>query len=318
MTNHHNNSNITRNNQFEIFSTRDECNHIMHFLEAVMFIIEDFEENENLANIIHRFINENLIVQDYIPAIISLILSDKYKYHFSSYNIEQEITNFKPLVKEFRKWKAIDLVFVYFHPELGIFPLNPKNKAHWNRIKLLKPTEFISLYAGNFQDTDDDEMFDLAIDRAIMLLKGKKFMTPEILTTGEYEADDEADEQSSASFVEESPFYGIPVTNNQFHNGNVEAWKKIIRSYNHTYPRLRVIIYYAQEEVKDIDSLFQWGKIKPGTVINIKVIGEDLRKKQMSALVYHLKEGASPFFERYIKGNPRMILRLFGDVTKCR
>ena len=94
----------------------------------------------------------------------------------------------------------------------------------------------------------------------------------------------------------------------------MEAWKKIITSYTYTYPDIKVIIYYDREPVKDIDSLFQWGKIKPGTVINIKIIGKDLRNKQMSALVYHLKEGASPFFERYIKGHPRMVLKLFGKI----
>ncbi|MBN2441179.1 MAG: hypothetical protein JXJ04_07525 [Spirochaetales bacterium] len=311
MKNHH--------NQFDIFSTRDECNQVKRYLESVLFIIEDFEEYENLANIIHRFINENLIQQKHISSIISLLLIDKYQYHYSSFNIQNDITNFEPIVKEFRKWKAIDLVFIYFHPELGIFPINPKNKAHWNRIKLLKQTEFITLYAGRFQETDGDEIYDIAIEKAITLLNGKKIKTPEILMTGEYEEDDEEeDEVSVSSFLEESPFYGIPVSNNQFHNGNVEAWKKIIRSYTHVYPNVRVIIYYAKEEIKDIDALFQWGKIKPGTVINIKIIGEDLRNKQMSALVYHLKEGASPFFERYIKGNPRMVLRLFGDITKRR
>ena len=230
--------------------------------------------------------------------------------------MEKDISNFKPLITEFRKWKAVDMVFVYFHPELGIFPINPKNKAHWNRVKLLKKTEFISIYAGRFQDTEDDEVFDIAIENTIQLLKGQKVKTSKILTTGECVDDEEADESSVTTFVEESPFYGIQVTNDQFHNGNVEAWKKIIKSYMYTFPGMKVNIYYDGEEVKDIDSLFQWGKIKPGSVINIKVIGKDLRNKQMSALVFHLKEGASPFFERYIKGNPRMILRLFGNILK--
>ena len=305
-------------NQFDIFSSREECNNIKRYLEAVLYIIDDFEEYENLANIIHRYINEELIQQKEISAIISLILVDKYNYYYSSYNLENDISHFDPIIKEFRKWKAVDMVFVYFHPELGIFPLNPKNKAHWNRVKLLKKTEFISLYAGRFQDTNCDEAFNIAIEKTIQLFKGQKCKTPSILATGDCEDDEEANEANVTTFVEESPFYGIVVSNNQFHNGNVEAWKKIIKSYTYTFPGMKVIIYYAGEQVKDIDSLFQWGKIKPGTVINIKVIGKDLRNKQMSALVYHLKEGASPFFERYIKGNPRMVLRLFGDILKRR
>ena len=38
MKNHH--------NQFDIFSTRDECNQVKRYLESVLFIIEDFEEYE--------------------------------------------------------------------------------------------------------------------------------------------------------------------------------------------------------------------------------------------------------------------------------
>lgn len=308
---------IKNQNQYDIFSTRDRCNHVKRYFDAVFDIIYDFEGYENLANILHRYVAEELIQEKQLSAIISIILVDKYKYHYSSYNLENDITNFDSLIEEFRKWKAVDMMFVYFRPELGIYPLNPKNKAHWTRVKLLKQSELISLYAGRFQDTDGDQVFDVALEKAIHLLKGTKFKTPAILTSGDFEeeeGEEEEEEATVAFFVEESPFYGIPVTNDQFHNGNVEAWKKIIRSYTYTFRDVKVIIYYNREEVKDIDSLFQWGKIKPGTVINIKVIGKDLRSKRMSALVYHLKEGASPFFERYIKGNPRMILKLFGNV----
>ena len=31
-----------------------------------------------------------------------------------------------------------------------------------------------------------------------------------------------------------TPLYGVVVTNELFHNGNVEAWKKIIESYEHS------------------------------------------------------------------------------------
>lgn len=301
-------------NHYEIFNTRNRCNNIKRYFDAVFDIIYDFEGYENLANILHRYVADDLIKKEQLSAIISIILVDKYKYHFSSYNLEKDITKFDVLIDEFRKWKAVDMIFIYYHPELGIFPLNPKNKAHWGRVKLLKKSELVSLYAGRFQDTDSDEAFTVALEKAIQLLKGRKFKTPSILVSGDFEEEDEEEETPVSFFAEESPFYGIQVTNDQFHNGNVEAWKKIIRSYEYTFKGVKVIIYYDKEEVKDIDSLFQWGKIKPGTVINIKVIGKDLRNKRMSGLVYHLKEGASPYFERYIKGNPRMILKLFGNV----
>ena len=58
-----------------------------------------------------------------------------------------------------------------------------------------------------------------------------------------------------------TPMYSIPVTNELFHNGNVEAWKKIIQSYNMKYPGLEVFIFYEGERIHDINTLFKWGKL---------------------------------------------------------
>ena len=44
-----------------------------------------------------------------------------------------------------------------------------------------------------------------------------------------------------------TPLISVIVSNELFHNGNVEAWKRIIRSYNAKYPKLQVFIYYDGE-----------------------------------------------------------------------
>ena len=71
-----------------------------------------------------------------------------------------------------------------------------------------------------------------------------------------------------------TPLYGITVTNELFHNGNVEAWKKVIESYETYHSGLKVLVFYEGERIQDINSLFKWGKVKRGTAIMIAVAGE--------------------------------------------
>jgi hypothetical protein len=59
--------------------------------------------------------------------------------------------------------------------------------------------------------------------------------------------------------------YSVVVQNELFHNGNVDAWKRIVASYKTRYPDLEVFIYYDGERIVDINSLFKWGKVKHGS-----------------------------------------------------
>jgi len=106
-----------------------------------------------------------------------------------------------------------------------------------------------------------------------------------------------------------TPRYGVLVTNELFHNGNVEAWKRIIDSYKTKYPGLDVLIWYDNEKINDINTLFKWGKVKHGTPIMISVVGDDI--KDVSKLQKYLFEGASPRFEVFLKGAVNRTLDLF-------
>ena len=103
--------------------------------------------------------------------------------------------------------------------------------------------------------------------------------------------------------------YSIPVSNELFHNGNVEAWKKIIQSYNAKYPGLEVFIFYEGERIHDINTLFKWGKVKHGSMIMIAVAGEDI--KDVAKLQRYLRQGASPAFEAFLKFPVNTVLNLF-------
>jgi hypothetical protein len=106
-----------------------------------------------------------------------------------------------------------------------------------------------------------------------------------------------------------TPMYSIPVSNELFHNGNVEAWKKIIQSYNMKYPGLEVFIFYEGERIHDINTLFKWGKVKHGSTIMIAIAGEDI--KDLAKLQRYLRQGASPAFEAFLRFPVNTVLNLF-------
>ena len=64
-----------------------------------------------------------------------------------------------------------------------------------------------------------------------------------------------------------TPKYSVQVSNELFHNGNVEAWKNIMESYTLTHPDLEVLLFHNDEVIKNVNSLFKWGKVKHGDVI---------------------------------------------------
>jgi hypothetical protein len=109
--------------------------------------------------------------------------------------------------------------------------------------------------------------------------------------------------------VKMTPRYAVVVQNELFHNGNVEAWKRIIASYNAAYPTLQVFIYYEGERILDINSLFKWGKVKHGSAIEFAVAGNEI--KDVAKLQRYLAQGSSHQFEAFLHGPVNNVLRLF-------
>ena len=106
-----------------------------------------------------------------------------------------------------------------------------------------------------------------------------------------------------------TPMYSVVVQNELFHNGNVEAWKRIIASYNLKNPDLEVLVYYDGERITNLNALFKWGKVKHGSTIQFAVAGEDIR--DVAKLQRYLAQGASPMFEAFLKGPVNAVLPLF-------
>ncbi len=106
-----------------------------------------------------------------------------------------------------------------------------------------------------------------------------------------------------------TPMYGVLVTNELFHNGNVEAWKRIIDSFKIKHPDLTVLVYYDSERITNLNALFKWGKVKHGSVIQFAVAGENIC--DVAKLQRYLAQGASIMYEAFLRGPINGVLSLF-------
>jgi hypothetical protein len=106
-----------------------------------------------------------------------------------------------------------------------------------------------------------------------------------------------------------TPMYSVVVQNELFHNGNVEAWKRIIASYNTKHPDLQVLVYYDGERITDLNTLFKWGKVKHGSTIQFAITGENI--SDVAKLQRYLSQGASHMFEAFLRGPVNSVMALF-------
>jgi hypothetical protein len=106
-----------------------------------------------------------------------------------------------------------------------------------------------------------------------------------------------------------TPMYSVLVSNELFHNGNVEAWKRIIESYTAKHPDLQVLVYYDQERITNLNALFKWGKVKHGSTIQFAIAGEKI--SDVAKLQRYLTQGASHMFEAFLKGPVNSVMALF-------
>jgi hypothetical protein len=334
--------------QYEGLSTREGFNTSLRHFQYVSELIGDLEDNVNLADLVNEAIGDKTLQQVQIKPIVNALMVDRYHYHFSSYNMKNNIEDFEPILAETQKWTAVDMVLAYYSPELGLTLVNPKNPDHWKAVRVLKKFELLTVYSGAFGATTEKKVYSDSIDAFIKLIEGKKVKTPAAFTGGKFkyrkpapkpvkqapkrrgprparrkaasrqpaeepqaQAQEPArkPEPAQAGPMRMTPFYGIPVTNELFHNGNVEAWKKIIESYHASHQGLKVFVFYDGERINDLNTLFKWGKVKRGTMIMIAVAGENIR--DVAKLQKYLRQGASHLFEAFLKGHPNKVLQLF-------
>jgi len=328
----------------EMLSTRSGFNSAVRHIKKTMEIAASAG---NLGDIIYEMDDDEL-TSNKIGLLLRMLLVDKLGYKTASTNLSAAVNDLSVLSKEFGKWNGVDLVAAYHHPELGLLIANPKVAEELEGFGQLRKRELMVVYAG-LQGKETDENCQKAAEIALKLFEGSKVTAPSAITRGKFTVKKvskpkKASEpkpakakvvskgkvtakksgpsapapvkkaaavqvQSTGGPKKMTPRYAVLVQNELFHNGNVEAWKKIIASYKVKHPTLDVYIYYENERILDINSLFKWGKVKHGTAIEFAIAGNEIQ--DVAKLQRYLAQGASHMFEAFLRGPVNSVLKLF-------
>jgi len=332
---------MTDSANLETLSTRSGFNSAVRHIKQTMEIAGD---GGNLGDIVYELDDDDL-TSNKIGLLLRMLLVDKMGYKTASINLHDTVKDLPGLSKEFSKWNGIDLVAAYYHPELGLLIANPKVAEELAGFGDLRKRELLVIYAG-LQGKETDENCQKAAELALRLFEGSKVTPPTSISKGKFtpkkvskpkkEAEPKPAKAKAASkgktaakgkaaaapakkpaavqstgggAKKMTPRYAIVVQNELFHNGNVEAWKRIVASYKAKHPNLEVYIYYENERILDINSLFKWGKVKHGTAIEIAVAGDEIQ--DVAKLQRYLAQGASQMFEAFLRGPVNSVLKLF-------
>ena len=305
----------TFSSQYARIDSRTHFNQTLRHLVGVTNIIGALEKGANLADMLNEFLQQATITRSQILPIVSLVLREKLQAEYFCHNLGLSISereDFAEISKAFTRWNAIDAVCIYHHPHLGVCIVNPANLDHWDLLQGIKQNELIVVY------TRSKKGKPLAAKKAIMaffeLLRRKKVTDdPDFIgssaSSSVYSAHSSGPAPSLKAKLQLTPKYSVQVSNELFHNGNVEAWKNIIEAYHGRHPNCRVIVYHEGELIHDLNALFKWGKVKHGGVIFFQISGPQV--KNVSRLQKYLIEGASPRFEAFMKHDVNQALQLF-------
>jgi hypothetical protein len=321
----------------EALSTRSGFNSAVRHIKKTIDIAASAGSG-NLGDIIFELDDEEM-TGGRIGLLLRMLLVDKLGYKTASTNLSAAVDDLAVLAKEFGKWNGVDLVAAYFHPEMGLLVANPKVDEELAGFGRLRKRELMIVYAG-FQGKQTDENCQKAAELALTMFEGRKVTVPAALTRGKFTvrkvsrpkkageakpakavpakakngakrtaAANKPVHKSAAGPARMTPRYAVIVQNELFHNGNVEAWKRIVASYKAKHPDLDVYIYYEGERIQDINSLFKWGKVKHGSAIEFAVAGNEI--KDVAKLQRYLAQGAGLQFEAFLRGPVNTVLKLF-------
>ncbi|MDR0669831.1 MAG: hypothetical protein LBF95_07090 [Treponema sp.] len=319
----------------EVLSTRAGFNSAVRHIKKTLGIVDELGDKANLGDTLYELADEEL-TGDRIALLLRMLLVDRLGYKTLSVNLASVQEDLSLLSREFAGWNGVDLVVSYRHPDLGLLVANPKSAEELANFGRLRKRELLVIYAGKGSAPAGGDC-QKAVELAAVLFQGGTVKVPEALLKGNFTARRSAGAARepakpaakpsappkdsptprgpaspavSSGSVKMTPMYSVAVTNELFHNGNVEAWKRIISSYNAKYPDLKVNIYYEGERILDINSLFQWGKVKHGSAIQFAVTGAEI--KDVAKLQRYLVQGASNQFEAFLRGPVSGVMKLFG------
>ncbi|MDA3948025.1 MAG: hypothetical protein PF508_02265 [Spirochaeta sp.] len=307
----------------DVLSRKAGFNTALRHFRATTSFLKPVESGVNLADLLTEALENGTVTRTQLRPIVSALLPDKYGYHARSHNVEAMIETPEQIIEVLSAWTALQIVIAYEHPQAGLFIINPMNPESWEPALPILKDELLVVYVGSVPGAEiSTASLEKAGEDVHAVLAGEKprgrkeYVLPE--GTAAPAPRKPAPKQPTASTAAAAastgkrritPRYSVVVTNELFHNGNVEAWKRIIASFRSSYPDLEVLIWYDNERINDINALFKWGKVKHGTPIMFSVAGTEI--KDVSKLQRYLFEGASPRFEMFLKGGIDQPLELF-------
>jgi hypothetical protein len=322
-----------RNNQLNLLARRAGFNLALRHFRTAQEFAGDVGSGYNLADVLNSALDEEKIEDFQVRPVVNMLLAEKFGYSFQSQNLKERLESVDNVAKVVEGWSNLQVVLVYTDANDGVHLLNPEDPVPWEAALPLSKDECIVCYVGSLEDVRPG-VLDEAVEDVYTLLYGGKVRNKAGYRGSEnlkqfIEAEEDIEDVPAPASLEEAaeravaPVPAAPsggskkltakiavnVTNELFHNGNVEAWKRIIESYRLKYPALDVLIWYEGERINDINALFKWGKVKHGVPIMFSVAGDN--PTDISKLRKYLFEGASQRFEAFLHGAPGTILHLF-------
>lgn len=328
-------------NDYMSLSSRSGFNKSLGHFRLVTGIVQQMGAGVNLADIVDELEKTKEVEKAQIGPILNAIVVDRDGYISTSFNMPVDMQDFERLHAELEKWNRLQIIIGYHHPQLGITLINPRQRSHWESVREMNREELVVVYVKAVDEKDR------SLERPALVQIRNLFYSLPVSGTADFggavarpapaaprpapapaaprpaagptlapaQAAEAPEAEAPAAPVVASgkrkvtPKYSVQVTNELFHNGNVEAWKNIVESYKGKYPALEVHIFHDGQKVNNINALFKWGKVKHGDAIVFCVSGEEI--KGVAKLQRYLFEGASIRYSNYLKKDVNKVLNLF-------
>jgi hypothetical protein len=275
-------------------SARPAFNAAVRHIKKALGILDALEGGENFADTLRQPRFSGLSRADSL-SLLGLLLVDKLGYTALSANPPAFAGDLPALAAEFAGWNAVDLVAVFHDPRFPAI-LNPKNAGQLASLGRPVPRELLVVYAGGGDFSR--EFGEGAARTAIALLSGAcPEIPPEFRAAASRRAAPDKKAPRAPGPPRTTPVYSVPITNELFHYGNVEAWKRVIGEYENAHPGCKVHVYYDGEPIRDMNALFTWGKAPRGRIIQFAVSSAGNPIRNTASLRRCLARASSRNFE---------------------
>jgi len=131
---------------FYSLATKASFNKALNHFYSVNDVVDEVEGGRNFADVVNIMLSEGDLMVDQVLPMVGAILRDKYQYTFDSYNVPVTMNDFSKIVEETSKWTALDIVIVYFNVNGEPILINPKNAAHWERVREIVRDQLMVIY----------------------------------------------------------------------------------------------------------------------------------------------------------------------------